>query len=119
MVAPVYARQAIVTKYIGPTNYRGTRISVRCSAGRIIVPWDHSLGIVENHAAAAFTLARKLGWVSSPGQVSGSAAPLYLGALPDSGMAGHAYVAVFAVNGTEVKANPDAARWDCSADTLT
>jgi hypothetical protein len=39
-------RQAITTKFIGPTNHRGSRISVRCQAKRIVVGWDHALDMV-------------------------------------------------------------------------
>ena len=46
-------RQAIETRYHGPTNYRGTRVSARANAGRIFLAWDHSTGIEENHARAA------------------------------------------------------------------
>lgn len=55
-------RQAIETRYHGPTNYRGTRVSARASAGRIFLAWDHSTGIEENHARAARALAEKYGW---------------------------------------------------------
>lgn len=55
-------RQAIVTKYHGPTDLHGGRVSARADAGRVMVPWDHRLGIAENHIAAAQKLARKFGW---------------------------------------------------------
>lgn len=54
--------QAIETKYIGPTNFRGGRIVARCEAERISVSYDHALGLVENHMAAAQALAKKLDW---------------------------------------------------------
>ena len=54
--------QAIQTKYHGPTNTRGTRISAKCSAGRISLPWDHSLNFEENHRKAAEALIVKLHW---------------------------------------------------------
>lgn len=34
--------QAIVTKYLGPTNVRGSRIKAACDRGSITVPYDHS-----------------------------------------------------------------------------
>lgn len=55
-------RQAIVTKYHGPTNVKGTRVSARCDAKRRIYWWDHSLGTAENHQTAAMMLAQELGW---------------------------------------------------------
>jgi hypothetical protein len=54
--------QAIVTKYIGPTNYRGSRIVAKAAAGRIYVSYDHALNIEDNHTAAAEALANKFGW---------------------------------------------------------
>lgn len=54
--------QAIETKYHGPTERRGSRISARCEAGRITLERDSALGIEENHRAAAVALLLKLGW---------------------------------------------------------
>lgn len=56
--------QAIQTKYHGPTNYNGSRISATCDAGRVVVPYNHALSIDDNHRAAADTLIRKIGWNS-------------------------------------------------------
>ena len=53
--------QAITTKYIGPTNFRGSRIKASCEAGSITLPYDYS----ENdggHYGAAVALIKKLGW---------------------------------------------------------
>ena len=55
-------RQAIVTKYHGPTNTRGARVSATAQAGRIYVEWEDGLGIEANHAAAAEAFARKFDW---------------------------------------------------------
>lgn len=55
-------RQAIVTKYIGPTNYRGARIKATASAGSITVPYAYELEIQAAHRAAARALADKFGW---------------------------------------------------------
>lgn len=57
-----YFRQAITTKYHGPGNVRGSRVSAHCEAGRVVVAWDHALDSQDNHAAAACALLRKLGW---------------------------------------------------------
>jgi hypothetical protein len=56
------ARQAIVTKYYGPTNTRGARIVARAQAGRASVGWGHADSIDVNHAGAACVLADKFGW---------------------------------------------------------
>lgn len=55
-------RQAIVTKYLGPTNARGSRIKACCEAASATVAWDHGLGAPDNHAAACKALVTKLGW---------------------------------------------------------
>ena len=54
--------QAIVTKYIGPTNYRGSRIKAKAAAGTVTLSWDSSLNSDRNHAKAAEALAAKHGW---------------------------------------------------------
>lgn len=77
--------QAIVTKYHGPTNYKGSRISARAEAGRVIVHYDHALNIDENHKAAAQALVERLGWTVAKGYPA-----LAGGALP--GNAGYCFV---------------------------
>lgn len=54
--------QAVRTKYHGPTNTNGSRISAQCEAGRIYVSYDHALDIAGNHKAACDALIKKLGW---------------------------------------------------------
>lgn len=54
--------QAIQTKYLGPTNFRGSRIKVTCAARSITVDWNHSLNSEENHINAAKDLIAKLNW---------------------------------------------------------
>lgn len=58
-----HGRQAIVTKYHGPTNTRGSQVSARAEAGRIFVEWDDALNSGDNHTAAARALLEKLGWL--------------------------------------------------------
>lgn len=54
--------QAITTTYHGSTNTRGSRVSAKCEAGRLSLPWDHALDSEGNHKAAAQALIKKLGW---------------------------------------------------------
>jgi hypothetical protein len=54
--------QAIVTRYHGPGNVRGSRISATASAGRVILEWDDALNQDQNHAAACAALVRKFAW---------------------------------------------------------
>lgn len=56
-------RQSISTRYIGPTDFRGSRVKATASGGLSkTIPWDDTLGIDENHTAAAIALCKKLGW---------------------------------------------------------
>jgi hypothetical protein len=58
--------QAIITKYFGPTNTRGSRVKATAAAGSVSLPYDSALNSDENHRAVAEALCKKLGWVSSP-----------------------------------------------------
>lgn len=44
-----------ITRYHGPTDHRGSRISARhVTTGRkVTLPWDHAIGASENHERAA------------------------------------------------------------------
>ena len=55
-------RQAIETRYVGPTNTRGSRIRAAAQAGSLSVDYDPRLGIDANHARAAEALASRYGW---------------------------------------------------------
>ena len=64
--------QAITTRYHGPTNCRGSRISARAQAGRLSLPYDHALTLDGNHEAAAAALAGKFNWLDRCKLVSGT-----------------------------------------------
>ncbi|MBO4228031.1 hypothetical protein [Bradyrhizobium neotropicale] len=72
--------QAIVTKYLGPTDRRGSRVKAYAAAGYIIHNWDSSLGSDANHTAAAKALATRSGWAGA----------WYGGGMPDG--RGNVYV---------------------------
>lgn len=55
-------RQAIETKFLGPTNFRGSRIKATAQAGSVTVSYDHALNSDQNHEAAAIALCAKFGW---------------------------------------------------------
>ncbi len=55
-------RQAIVTKWLSPTNTKPSRIKATAEAGSVTLSWDHSLNVDDNHKLAAQTLATKMGW---------------------------------------------------------
>ena len=55
-------RQAIVTKFHGPTNSKGSRIKASCEAGSIWFDYSHRHSSDQNHMLAVLALLRKLGW---------------------------------------------------------
>jgi hypothetical protein len=58
--------KAIVTKYHGPGNVRGSRISASDSDGnRVILHRDCALSVDQNRDRAALALCRKLGWTGT------------------------------------------------------
>jgi len=55
--------KAITSKYIGPTNTKGSRISATDGMGnRIIISKDTSLNTDDAHIKAINTLTDKMGW---------------------------------------------------------
>jgi hypothetical protein len=54
--------QAIITKFLGPTNVRGSRVKAIADAGSVTLSWDHPLNSEQNHRAAAEALRDKFGW---------------------------------------------------------
>jgi hypothetical protein len=55
--------KAIVTKHVGPSNVRGSRIIASDEDGnRVIVRYDSALNSEPNHMAAARKLCEKMGW---------------------------------------------------------
>lgn len=66
-------RVALVTKYLGPTNTRGSRIRARRADHRtgdpeVAVLYDYALNTTENHLAAVQALASKLQWDGARGR---------------------------------------------------
>jgi hypothetical protein len=55
--------QTITTRYHGPGNVRGARITAKASGGiRKSFPYDHAAGPEGSHLAAAWALAASLNW---------------------------------------------------------
>ena len=54
--------QAIQVKYLGPTNYRGSRYKATAAAGSVTVSADDVLSTEGNVIAAAHALCDKFGW---------------------------------------------------------
>lgn len=83
-------RVVIRCKYHGPTNHRGTRISVARWDGsdtkdpnRITVGWDYALNIGENYADAVAQYILKAGWTGrwTVGLCDGGAVAVYTGSM--------------------------------------
>ena len=58
--------QAIITKWIGPTNTRGSKIKARCAGGSVTLHYDDALNLDENHRVAAQRLREKMQWDKLP-----------------------------------------------------
>ena len=54
--------QAIVTKYLPATNFKGSRIKATASAGSLTQSYDDSLNTDDAHAKVAMALANKFKW---------------------------------------------------------
>lgn len=62
--------KAITTRYLGPTDCRGSRIIATDGDGnRATVPYPHHLSGMAVHREAAIALVRKMGW--APVMLSG------------------------------------------------
>ena len=57
------ALMAIETKALQATNTKGLRVTAKCLAGSVTLPWDYCAGTDENHRDAARALCCKLGWI--------------------------------------------------------
>jgi hypothetical protein len=77
--------KAILTRYLGPTNTRGSRVKAWAEGvPPVTMTWHAELGVEENHTAAASDLVAKYGW--------GVKTRLVGGGLPDG--TGYAFVMV-------------------------
>lgn len=55
--------KAILTRFHGPSNVKGSRISAQAEKGqRVTIPVDPALNIDANHMLAARVLRTKMGW---------------------------------------------------------
>lgn len=62
----------ITTKYHGPTNTRGARITATDANGeKVTIPFRYKLNTDEAHTAAARALCEKLGWTGEALRTSG------------------------------------------------
>lgn len=55
-------RQSITTRYLGPTNSRGSRIKATCEAGSVTIPYAYERSNEYAHVLACEALLAKFGW---------------------------------------------------------
>lgn len=105
-MTPIY--QAIQTRYIGPTNTRGSRVKATAEAGSVTLSWDNALNATDNHRVAAETLARKYGWPTSMigGALPGRPGYVWVVAEPDPARAALAKLATLPTQSPEMFDNP-------------
>lgn len=54
---------AIMTKFLGATNYKPSRIKAYTESGLSkTISWEYGVGVEENHRLAAQALAFRMGW---------------------------------------------------------
>ena len=78
--------QAIQTRYLGPTNHRGSRIVAQCQSARIVLEWDDSMSVDQNHQSAARALILKMHWHRNHAPQGESRPHWYSGSLPGGAM---------------------------------
>jgi hypothetical protein len=54
--------QAIITKRHNGGASGATRVSAKCAAQRIWLPWNHALNVEDNHRVVAEELQRRMKW---------------------------------------------------------
>lgn len=54
--------QSIQTKFLAPTNTKGSRVKAFCQAGSITIDWGYADSSSENHIEAVEALIKKLDW---------------------------------------------------------
>lgn len=52
--------QAVRTKYIPPTNHRGSRIKASCQSMTLTLEWEDGMGVEDNHVKACDELCRRM-----------------------------------------------------------
>ena len=89
-----HTMQAIITKFLGPTNTRGARIKAAAMRGSLTVSYDHSMDSEGNHVAAAKALKEKFQFEDPAAHRAHSfwIQPTVTGTLPD-GTYAHVYLA--------------------------
>ena len=64
--APIHARQAIVTRYLCPTNTKPSRIRASCDRGSITIPMPMECSGADAHAVAVRSLLERFHRENAP-----------------------------------------------------
>jgi hypothetical protein len=67
------SRTSITTRYHGPTNTKGSRVSAFSLTDRITIDWDDACNSEENHTRAAEALMERNGWNTLDWVIGGGA----------------------------------------------
>jgi hypothetical protein len=105
--------KAIVTKYHGPTNTRGSRITASDEDGnRITIPYPYELSGEAVHRKAAEALCSKMGWRGS--LVAGSLKNGYVFVFAEDEKQVRCSVRYFAAGGRDERQCPELADEVCA-----
>jgi hypothetical protein len=85
-------RQAIVTRYLPATNFRGSRIKASCERGSITVSYPHELSGAQCHAFAVGELLKKFWNEDGPTNHWGVPGDWVCSALPDASRDAYVFV---------------------------
>lgn len=94
-----FARQAIVTRYLAPTNVKGARIVAECERGKVIIDYPHEFSGVECHIAAVSHLLAKFRKEDGETGKWGTVEEWVVGGLPRRSKDAYCFVLVRAEKG--------------------
>lgn len=86
--------QAIVTRFYGPTNFKGSRIKARCSRGSITVQFPYDLSGADCHAYAVALLLQKFSKEDGNAYSWGELEDWAVGGMPDQDADEYCFVRV-------------------------
>jgi hypothetical protein len=87
-----HPRQAIVTRYIGATNSRGSRIKAYCSRGSITIGYPHDKSGHECHIEAARALLARFAEEDGNGKSWGDIDAWIIGGMPEASRDSYCFV---------------------------
>ena len=64
-----YLKEAIFTKLLPATNFKGARVKAKCSSGEVTLNYNYSRSVEDTHLEAVTALMRKLHFTINPYRV--------------------------------------------------